>query len=56
MSLPGTPPTFGVREAFWLAAFLTPVVGLAVLVGVLALLYHRRSRSRKAEGRRRGAR
>jgi parallel beta-helix repeat protein len=56
MSLPGTPPTFGLREAFWLTVFLTSAVGLPILIGVLALLYHRRRQSRKAEGRRRGAR
>jgi parallel beta-helix repeat protein len=56
MSPPGTPPTFGLREAFWLTVFLTSAVGLSMLVGVLALLYHRRRQSREAKGKRRGAR
>jgi parallel beta-helix repeat protein len=46
MSPPGTPPTFGPREAFWLAVFLTPVVGAALLVGTLAW-FHRRRRERQ---------
>ena len=47
MSPPGTPPTFTLREAFWLAVFLTPVVATAILVGVIAWFYHRRRQSRE---------
>jgi parallel beta-helix repeat protein len=52
MSPPGTPNTFGLREAFWLAVFLTPVVGLVILVGALAWFFHRRSRSRRLRAER----
>jgi parallel beta-helix repeat protein len=56
MSLPGNPPTFSLREAFWLAVFLTPVVTTAVLVGVIAWFYHRRRQSRETKVGRRRAR